>query len=227
MCSPVLLLGAPASAGFFPTLIGGAGMGTVLGAAPAAATAGLFGAGGGFSFGQTFNTIRQGANLVGSAVRAVGADYNSQVQAANYRYQAENMEYQRKVAENNALMAERAAEYEADTFDLNKRRLLATQRSSFGKSNVVINQDTPLQITTETAAESELERMAILYKGQTQSQAYIQQGVGQVAAAARYRANAQMAEKSGKISAITELGSGLYTTSQYTGFGSSLLTGTS
>ena len=162
------------------------------------------------------------AAVASTAISAYGTAQQSAISQAQMNYEADMMAYNAKIAENNALMAEQAAEYEADTFDLEARRVLARQRVGYAKSGVVIDQDTPLDISAETASEAQLERLAILYKGETQAEAYLQQAVGQEAAAARYRLNAQMASTSGTIGAATQLAKGAYTISRYTP-GTSLL----
>lgn len=75
------------------------------------------------------------------------------------------MDYRAKVAENDALMAEYAAEADADTFDLRMRSLMATQNVRAAKSDVVINQDSPLNVAAVTAREGMLERLQILNRG--------------------------------------------------------------
>ncbi len=192
-------------------------------------TAGLLGFGGTFApfsgtLASAVSNINLGtaANLAGAGFGAYGIAYSGAVQEANYEYQAGMMLYNKKISENNALMARRASEFDADTFDLDKRRMLARQRTGYAKSGVVIDQDTPLDISAETAAEAQLERLAILYKGETQAEAYLQQATGQEAAAARYRLNAQMAGTSATIGVGKELAQGAYKQYRY-GAGTSLL----
>tara|TARA_Y100000401_G_scaffold79655_1_gene65141 strand:- start:365 stop:982 length:618 start_codon:yes stop_codon:yes gene_type:complete len=196
--------------------------GSATAAAGTAGYTGLIGAGGAFAAAQAVPTA---LSLLGAGMSAYGQAYQGAVQAANYEYQAGMMQYNKKISENNALMARRASEFDADTFDLDKRRMLARQRTGYAKSGVVIDQDTPLDVSAETAAEAQLERLAILYKGETQAEAYLQQATGQEAAAARYRLNAQMAGTSGAIGAATELAKGAYTQFRYSprGAGTSLL----
>ena len=131
------------------------------------------------------------------------------------------MAYNKKISENNALLAQQSAEFDADTFDLNKRRLLSQQNVGYAKSGVVINQDTPLNVSADTVSEAQLERLAILYKGEIQSDSYLQKAQGQEAA------SAETATKSASIGAVTELAKGAYSEFRYTprGPGSSLLTG--
>jgi len=217
-----------------PLLVGAAQTAGALGGVGAGATAGLLGAGGAFnlSAGTLFSGISSAvsnigfgtiANLAGAGISAYGAAYQGAVQEANYEYQAGMMAYNKKISENNALMARRAAEFDADTFDLERRRLISSQRVGYGgESGVVIDEGTPDAVALETDTQASLERLAILYKGETQAEAYLQQAVGQEAAAARYRLNAQMAGTSGAIGAGTELAKGAYTQYRY-GAGTSLL----
>ena len=217
-----------------PLLVGAAQTAGALGGVGAGATAGLLGAGGAFnlSAGTLFSGISSAvsnigfgtiANLAGAGMSAYGAAYQGAVQEANYEYQAGMMAYNKKISENNALMARRAAEFDADTFDLARRRLISSQRVGYGgSSGVVIDEGTPDAVALETDTQGALERLAILYKGETQAEAYLQQATGQEAAAARYRLNAQMAGTSGVIGAGTELAKGAYTQYRY-GAGTSLL----
>ena len=229
MCDPVTLFGTAAASGATAAAAGGA---TAM--AMGGATAGLIGSAGSFSLAT--GTLTSGlygavanmglgtmANLAGAGMSAYGAAYQGAVQEANYEYQAGMMAYNKKISQNNALMARRAAEFDADTFDLERRRLISSQRVGFGgKSGVVIDEGTPDAVALETETQGSLERLAILYKGETQAEAYLQQAVGQEAAAARYRLNAQTAGTSGAISAGTELAKGAYNQYRY-GAGTSLL----
>tara|TARA_R110002012_G_scaffold305187_2_gene509199 strand:+ start:714 stop:1397 length:684 start_codon:yes stop_codon:yes gene_type:complete len=227
MCDPVTLFGASAAgiAG------GGAAVGGIstvglLGSSGAfslatgSLTSGLYSSVASMNFGTAFN-------LVGAGTRAYGAAYAGAVQKSNYEYQASMMAYNKKISENNALLAQQSAEFDADTFDLNKRRLLSQQNVGYAKSGVVINQDTPLNVSADTVSEAQLERLAILYKGEIQSDSYLQKAQGQEAASQRYLFNAETATKSASIGAVTELAKGAYSEFRYTprGPGSSLLTG--
>ena len=186
MCEPVTLgtaaitSASAASAVALPTLIGGAGMGTMLAGTTSAATAGLFGAGGVFSWGATLNTL----GTLGSGLSSL---YSGRVASAHATYQGQMAEYQAQLDENNAIMAERAAEYDADIFDEKLRRVMGRQQTQFGKSNVVINQDTPLEVAVDTATEGAAERLAILYRGKTQAAAHGAGAKGQQFAAINAR----------------------------------------
>ena len=155
------------------------------------------------------------AAVASTAISAYGTAQQSAISQAQMNYEADMMAYNAKIAENNALMAEQAAEYEADTFDLEARRVLARQRVGYANSGVVIDQDTPLDMSADTAAEAELERLAILYKGETQAEAFRQQAKGQESAAAAKRLGAKLEKRSGQIATLGEIAKGGYTTSRY------------
>ena len=94
MCDPIFLTGVAAS-------------GTVGTTGYIAATSGLFGSGAVFSGATTLSTLSSFGSVVGSL-------YTSGTQQANATYQGQMANYQAKIDENNAIMAERSAEYEAD-----------------------------------------------------------------------------------------------------------------
>ena len=220
MCDPVTLFGTASVAG-------AAGSGV-------AATAGLIGSGGSFSLAtgtltsglySAFANMGAGTafNLAGAGISAAGALYQGAIAEGNYQYQAGMMAYNKKISENNALMERRASEFEADTLDFQRRKLISSQRVGYGgKSGVVIDEGTPDAVALETDSEAALQRLAILYKGETQANAYLQQAVGQEAAAARYRANADTAMTSAGIGAAKELATAGYRQYRY-GAGTSLL----
>tara|TARA_R100001594_G_scaffold26371_2_gene51153 strand:+ start:12770 stop:13423 length:654 start_codon:yes stop_codon:yes gene_type:complete len=97
---------------------------------------------------------------------AYGQAYSAGIYEQNLRQQADIYAYRAKVAENNAMMAEYAADIEADTFDKRLRALKGSQSPTAAKSGVVINQDSPLKIAADTAREGMLERLQILNRGE-------------------------------------------------------------
>ena len=148
MCSPTLLLGTA----------GTAATAGLYGAAAVLPTAGLFGAAGAFSFMTTLSTL----STVFSVMSAFSSGRQQQVV---YEQSAAIADYNVKVEENNAIVSEQAAHYEADVFDDKVRRLMGRQSTMFAKSGVVINQDTPLEVSVADAEEAAVERLAILYQG--------------------------------------------------------------
>ncbi len=128
MCDPVTLFGTASVAG-------AAGSGV-------AATAGLIGSAGSFSLatgtltsGLYSSIASMGAgtafNLAGAGISAAGALYQGAVQEGNYQYQAGMMAYNKKISENNALMARRASEFDADTSDFYRRKMVSTDSKRF------------------------------------------------------------------------------------------------
>jgi hypothetical protein len=131
-----------------------------------AATTGLLGAGGAFAAAQAIPT---GLAVLGFGTSAYGQAYSAGVAEQNMLQQAGIYDYRAKVAENDALMAEYAAEVDADTFDLRMRTLMSTQNVKAAKSDVVINQDSPLNVAAVTAREGMLERLQILNRGKVEA----------------------------------------------------------
>lgn len=197
------------------------------------ATTGLLGSAGVFAplsgsiatgIGSMFSGMGAGTafNLAGAGMSAVGSLYQGAIAEGNYQYQAGMMAYNKKISENNALMARRAAEFDADRFDFYRNKMVSAGQMGFVKGGVVINQGTPDAVSLETETQGALERLAILYKGETQADAYLQQAAGQEAAAARYRANAATAMTSAGVGAAKELATAGYRQYRY-GAGTSLL----
>ena len=180
-----------ASAGLSAASVAGASLAASTAGAltTTAATSGLLGAGGVFSS----SALMTAGSFLTSAY---GMYQQSEVAAANYKYQAGIHAYNARVGENNAMMAEWAAEKDADTFDTRLRQIMAAQDVGAAKSGVVINQDSPLSLAATTAQEGALERLSIIYGGTTAANAYRAGSTGQSAAAARQRANASSASNS-------------------------------
>ena len=167
------------------------------------ATAGLFGSGGAFTWGATLNTL-------GTLGGAMSSLYGAGVQSANYKYQQHMMNYDAKIKENDALMKMWAAENEADIYDERLKRHLAGQDTRYAKSNVVINQDTPLQIAEADAVTGAAERAAILYRGKIGADADRAAAVGSRFGAGVAGQNARSATTSGYLNAATTIGTGAY-----------------
>lgn len=149
-----------------------------------AATTGLLGAGGVFAAAQAIPT---GLGVLGFATSAYGQAYSAGVAEQNMLQQAGIYDYRAKVSENDALMAEYAAEVDADTFDLRMRSLMATQNVNAAKSDVVINRDSPLNVAAVTAREGMLERLQILNRGKVEAFAKRTGAVLETSAADRKR----------------------------------------
>jgi len=212
MCEPVML-GTAASASLSSASVASLGIGSAaIGSATALATkgaiiapasAGLFGSGGLFSWGATLNTL----GTLGSVTSAL---YTSGVQQANMTYQGQMAEYQAKIDENNAIMAERAAEYDADIIDERRARFIAAKTASIGKSGTVISDGSNLATTIDSYEEFTSERLARLHQGDVQAAAHRSGARGQTFAAQNARDNASRAELAGYINTTTAIGQGAY-----------------
>jgi hypothetical protein len=161
----------------------------MLGSAAVAATgtgvtAGLFGVGGAFSIMSTLSTL-------GTVFSVFSAVSSGRQQQAQYDQTAAIADYNVKVEENNAIASEQAALYEADVFDDQVRRLMSRQSTAFAKSGVVINQDTPLEVSVADAEDAAVERLAILYQGDVAAAASRAGARGQQFRADAARANAR------------------------------------
>mgnify|MGYP003635288790 CR=1 FL=1 len=109
--------------------------------------------------------------VISTAVTAYGQAQQGKAQAANLKRQAQQQEFNARVAQNNAILAQQAAEADADTIDRQRRVALARQATSFAASGVTINEGSTLEVFGDTAAEFELDRLNRLHQGQVQSNA--------------------------------------------------------
>jgi len=140
--------------------------GSATAAVGSAGYTGLLGAGGAFAAAQAVPTA---LSLLGAGMSAYGQAYSAGVAEQNMRQQADIFDYRAKVAENDALMAEYSSIHDADTFDLRMRSLMSSQNVKAAKSDVVINQDSPLNVAAVTAREGMLERLQILNRGEVEA----------------------------------------------------------
>ena len=102
---------------------------------------------------------------------AMGQMRQGEAQAAALRQQSQIAEFNARVAENNAILAQQAAEADADTIDRQRRIALAKQATGFAASGVVIDEGSTLEVLGDTAAEFEMDRLNRLHQGQVQSNA--------------------------------------------------------
>ena len=190
MCDPIFLTGVAAS-------------GTVGTTGYIAATSGLFGSGAVFSGATTLSTLSSFGSVVGSL-------YPSGTQQANATYQGQMANYQAKIDENNAIMAERSAEYEADIIDERRARFMGSKDAHTGKSGTVIADGSNLATTINSYEEFTAERLARLHQGDVQAAAHRAGAKGQSFAAQNARDNASRAKLAGYINAGTAVGQGAY-----------------
>ncbi len=100
--------------------------------------------------------------LIGLTTASTAITVQGQQQAA--KAQKAQHEYNAAVQENNAIIAEQNAQYEADRHDDNLRRILAKQRADYGPSGVT-RTGSALDVQLDTVSQSELEKLEILYGG--------------------------------------------------------------
>ena len=109
--------------------------------------------------------------IVGMALAAYQMNEQGKAAESQARHTADVARFNQRVGENNAFAATQAAEHEADLFDENVRRRLATNRTLAAKSGVLINTGSVDMAQTESLENAAAERLAILYNGQVRSYA--------------------------------------------------------
>lgn len=128
-----------------------------------------------------------------SLVTAGGAIMSGQQQAAASEYNAE-------VAEQNAVAAKQKAAYEEEAHRQNLKKIMSSQRALYGASGVDI-EGSPLLVMEDTAAQGELDALAIRYGGDVAA-------AQQRSAANLYRMQGRNAKMSGFWNAGSSLLSG-------------------
>lgn len=108
------------------------------------------------------------ASIVAAAASAAAGAYSS-VSAANAQKDASK--YNEAVEKNNALTAQRQAQYQADRIAKRNRILLGKQRAGYAKSGVDLSGSAE-DVMMDSAIEGELDRQAALYAGVTAAQAH-------------------------------------------------------
>ena len=99
--------------------------------------------------------------MFGAIVGAITGIASAGVQARAARAQGQaskrEAEYNAKLMENKALAIEYASRAETDRMRRSQRRMAATQKAGFSKANVVISEDTPLEVMLEQIEEMSLD----------------------------------------------------------------------
>lgn len=86
--------------------------------------------------------------------------------------------YNARLAENNAMAARTAAAAEAERERVRALRLTGTQRAGYGKAGVQLS-GSALDVIGDTAAQSELDALTILYGGESRARAAEADAAGQ------------------------------------------------
>lgn len=99
---------------------------------------------------------------IAAAAAAVAAAGVSAVASIRQGQAARNFaEFNAKVAENEAIATRQAARFEERRVRERTQRFIASQRAAAGKSGIVVNEGSPLLAQVESAAEGELDALAI------------------------------------------------------------------
>lgn len=142
------------------------------------------------------------------ALTAVGTGFQVISAVAQGQSQASMAEYNAKVAEAQAAQVREAAAFEERRSRDSARRFLSTQRALYGASGVTVEEGSPLLVMADTAAESELDALAIRYSGSVEAARAQSQ-------AALDRMSAQTYRQAGYLDAGASLLTGASTLSRY------------
>ncbi len=120
--------------------------------------------------------------FIAAAFNVVGA-----LSSANAERKAQN--FNAAVAERNATVARSSAAADAATQDREARRRIGAARAAYGAAGVQL-EGSPLDVVEDSAAQAELDKMNILYKGELQA-------IGQTDTASLSRSRASSATTAG------------------------------
>lgn len=125
-----------------------------------------------------------------------------QVSAANSAAKAQQnaARYQADIASNNAQIAKDQAQYDADNHDRDVRRMLASNKARVSGSGIT-SSGSALDVQMDNVTEAEMDKLAILYGGEIQSDSYKAQSQGHIA-------SGKAARQAGKYAVGTSLLSG-------------------
>lgn len=112
-----------------------------------------------FTIGTTAITLADAAIAASAIVSAAGAFGQAKAQAQTQRYNA-------AVQRRNADAARNAAAFEERKKREDVARHLSAQRAAAGASGVLIEEGSPLQVMAESAAQGELDALAIRFGGE-------------------------------------------------------------
>jgi len=145
------------------------------------------------------------ASAASGAVGAFGAKQTADANAAAYNYKA-------AVANNNAIIAKRNAEYatqvgavQAQTQDLKTKNLVATQLATQASSGIDVGTGTAVNVRESAAALGHLDTLTILANAAKNASGFKAQGMNFEAEAGLDKAAAENAERAGNINIATSL----------------------
>ena len=123
-----------------------------------------------------------------TAISAVGSMLGS---AASARQQADhsaaNARYSAAVARNNATIARQQADFEEGSGREQARRALSARQARFAASGVATGTGSPLDVLGDTAADAEIDALAVRYGGRVQANRFETQRRGDLMAAGQAR----------------------------------------
>lgn len=148
-------------------------------------------------------------SIIGAGLSAVGSMQQGQANAQAAKYQAQ-------VAKNNKILADRKAQ---DAIDRGKvaeqrqrertRQLKGRQRAILAANGVVVDQDSALDITSETEAIGEMDALTIRQNAEREALGYRTEGMNFQASSDLYGAQASNEQSAGYIGAAGSIFGGL------------------
>jgi hypothetical protein len=157
---------------------------------------------------------------------AFGTYQNYQAANAQADAQAKNYEYQAQVAEQNARLANRQAESNAEAGAMKAAQVLqrarqvkATQAAAYSANGVDISSGSALDILSDTEAQGKLDQAQTLYDAANNTWSLQTQATNYENQASADRASASNARSAGKMNAMSALLTGVSSlASQYSSF---------
>lgn len=187
MCEPITASAAAAGAA---SAAGAGAAGASVGASLAGA-ASLGGAAAASTPWLTYGSL--GASLLSTAVGVYGQVQAGQAQAGQARYQAQVAENNRIIAEQQARDAEMRGQMAEDARRDQTRALIGRQRTALAANGVMVDDGSALDITSDTAAQGEVDALTLRANAAREAYGYRAQGSNFLADAGLQRARADAA----------------------------------
>jgi hypothetical protein len=149
-----------------------------------------------------------GASLLSTAVGVYGQIQAGQAQAGQARYQAQVAENNRIIAEQQAKDAEMRGQMAEDARRQQTRALIGRQRTALAANGVMVDDGSALDITSDTAAQGEIDALTLRANAAREAYGYRAQGTNFLADAGLQRARADAAIPASMVGAGATLLSG-------------------
>jgi hypothetical protein len=202
MCEPITASAAAAGAA---SAAGAGAAGASVGASLAGA-ASLGGAAAASTPWLTYGSL--GASLLSTAVGVYGQVQAGQAQAGQARYQAQVAQNNRIIAEQQARDAEMRGQMAEDARRYQTRALIGRQRTALAANGVMVDDGSALDITSDTAAQGEVDALTLRANAAREAYGYRAQGSNFLADAGLQRARADAAIPASMVGAGATLLSG-------------------